>query len=69
MVHGAEVHGVKQQQLVKAMQLAKQLTAGAARTASLEAALLLGPTKEPARRLLELPILRYAIEIWNSAWN
>ena len=66
MAYGAEVHGVKPQQVVKARQLAKQLTAGTAKMASLEASLLLDPTKDPARRLLELPILRYATEIWHA---
>ena len=28
--------------------------------------LLLDPSKDPARRLLELPILRYATEIWHA---
>ena len=66
MAHGAEVHGVKPQQVTKARQLAKQLTAGVSKMASLEAALLLDPSKDPARRLLELPILRYATEIWHA---
>ena len=41
MASGAVVHGVKQQRAVKARQLAQPLTAGAAKRASLEVALLL----------------------------
>ena len=50
------------QQIVKSRRLAKQLTASAAKKAFLEVALLLDPTNDPARRLLELPILRYVTE-------
>ena len=67
IAYGGEVHGIKPQQVKKARQLAKQLASGACKNASLEGVLLLDPARDPARRLVEMPILRYATELWHAS--
>ena len=67
MAYGAEVLGIKPQQVKRARQLAKQLASGASKDASLEGVLLLDPARDPARRLVEFPILRYATELWHAS--
>ena len=66
MAYGAEVHGIKPQQVKKARQLAKQLAPGASKNASLEGGLLLDLARAPARRLIKMPIFRFATELWQA---
>ena len=57
------VHSIETQQVKTARQLSKQLASGASKDASREGVLLLDPVRDPARQLIELPIVRYATEL------
>ena len=65
--YGAEVFGVPGHKVSQARRLAKASLKGVARGGSLPAAMALCPRQDPAVRLIEAPLVRYATGVWHAS--